>query len=177
MPFMSELPPMPEFGDAAMVTRLLDPRLSTDGLWEPDDLGSIWEHQLDACIWHDLALLGAASALLAEQVCRLHAPPVVRFRDLLEHPAPRQDLLGLVRQFADAALHAPVPHLPRAIAVLLHNIAVLRAEQAHGVWITDLRRDDVRGTVQWLLGETWLGEASRAVLREGQIRLAAERDA
>lgn len=147
----------------------LDP--GPDRLWEPAELGPIFEHQLDAPLEFDLIGVGAAVVGQMRRNWNV-ADEIQTFGDLLAHPQPPVELLELVKQFAKTSRsHADSP-LPDEVAGVLYLAAIAAALVRCGRRITRLDDEGIRFGMDWALGLPWLEQPTRSLLEEARSSLA-----
>ena len=148
--------------------------IATDGAtgaggWQSSELGDIFVHQLAVPLRTDLVRLGPV-ALSTPQLCA--APWASRtFGELLTDPAPPLALLRLVKDFAKASGQGDLG-LPGPVSLGLYYAAIAVALVRHGVAISTLNADELRGGIRWALAADWLDPALRSMF-EAALATAA----
>lgn len=159
--------------------KLLKVGRETEGAWGPGDLGAILRHQLAAPLSFDLA--ETADAREGEAPSEPQSPGLARspalpqtpgtFADALHGSGASVELLGLIKDFAKSAGDEREGGLPREVATLLYYLSIAAALVHHGMRITSLNDEGLRQGMSWALGQGWIDEKTRGVLREGLARV------
>jgi hypothetical protein len=174
-------PPDLSCADAGLLADLLWSGGDEERLWESEELGAIFEHQLAAEIEFDLGRSQEALGRDIPQLLRsVEGPPIRSFRDLFEHPRPPIELLDLTRQFAKTCRLRGDGPLPVEIATVLYVTAIVAAMVKAGQRITKLDDQALCYSLDWALDQPWLDESIRGLLRRGRqvVGLSeADRDA
>ena len=123
------------------------------GLWKPDELRSIFLHQLDAPVEGDL---GAASAL--------------SFGQLLRDERPSLALLKSVKDFAKRSRNSDSP-LPEDVATALYFAAIGAALLRHGQRITDLDDKGLARGFGWGVAQPWVDDQTKRLFAEAARKL------
>ena len=162
----------PQYTDSRLLLELTDPNAPTARMWSEDELCDLLQHQLSASLVVDLEHLGQLQMLAAAQLGEGARPPIRSFRDLFQHESPPIELLRLVKTFAQKLLRSPDPTLPRQIALLLYDAAILSARVHYQQRITRIPDDTLRQSAMELLSSPWMDEALGKLLSRGieQIR-------
>jgi hypothetical protein len=158
----------PEFENAELVQRLIDPDVSAERLWDEDELREVLDHQLGGSLVADLQFVGNIEALEAAQLCGFADPAIHNYRGLFEHPAPPEKLLRLSKRFAQAQLVAPEPQLPRRVAQLLYFTSIAVARLRCGTSISELPQRDQLAGIDWVLTQPWVDRETRALLQQAR---------
>jgi hypothetical protein len=165
----------PEFEDAEMLERLVDPQLTAERLWDERELGEVLEHQMAAPVVADLQTLDNVVALQAAQLCSAARPVILSYRDLFEHPAPPERVLRFVSRFAREQLGAAEPQLPARIARLLYFASAAAARVRLRCAISPLSCEELQAGLQRLAAEPCLDERTRGLLQKLVIDLSCGR--
>ncbi len=151
------------------LARLLavDPAETED--WGPEELGAMLRHQLEARLSVDLAV--AASGLAAAPgegtpALETRSGSWGTYADLFHGAEPPIQLLWLVKDFAKANCCHPASALPNDIATLLYLMSIVAARLHARERISQLTDEELRGGVQWVLGQTWVDERTRGLFVE-----------
>lgn len=162
---MSRDKPLPD--ETASLARLLDISNRATSPWDPAELGEILEHQLATPLASDLeSFEGGWPALLA--AAGNHAgPPIRTFGELLSHPDPPKELLGLVKRFAKHCRRQAESPLPDEIATVLYFLAITVARLRLKVPVSGLDDPTLAAGLQWALDQSWLDDTTRTLLRQG----------
>jgi len=153
--------------DPRLLARLMDVGAGPGRLWQPGELGAVFQHQLSAVIQFDL---GGLDQSLANRVRNLSAAEgllIKSFRDLFCHPHPPVELLDLTKDFAKACKNHPDSPLPGEVASVLYFLSIAVAMAKCGARISQLDDDSLRTGLEWASGQPWLDEQTRNLLVEG----------
>ena len=154
--------------DPAMLSRLMALDAEGGG-WGEQELGDILRHQLRAPLLFDLGKLTPAGEVELRQFA--HAGGRIEsFGDLLHHRAPPVELLVLVKEFAKSG-RTGHGSLPREIATLLYYASIAAALVRQGRRITRMEDAGLREGLRWAVGQPWVDEPTRQVLREAIEKL------
>ena len=136
--------------------------------WGSQELREMLRHQLAAPLQLSL---GTLSAEVAHQVKQAGVDPRMTLDQLLNHPRPPIELLKLVKRFAKMCRRDRENALPSEIAMLLYYAsiaaALLRTEQP----ISDLKPASLQRGMSWLIGQEWLTDDMRSLLKDGLARV------
>ncbi|HZN65345.1 MAG TPA: hypothetical protein VFB66_08580 [Tepidisphaeraceae bacterium] len=145
-----------------------DPRT----VWRPQELSAVFRALLETPVRLELGKVGAAAVEQDGGADALEQPlRPVTFADLLHGPAPSLAVLRLVKEFAKSARHDAESHLPTEVASALYCLSIVAGGLRCGRLITSMDDRDLRRNVEWALARPWIDDASRALLREAQVRL------
>jgi len=156
-----------------------------EALWEPDELGAILQHQLDAPLEFDLSRLGPsplASVRGPEKgtgpICRngpagaLHKldlspfPNTIHtFRDLFHHPSPPVELLEWTKAFAKSCRSRDDGPVPDEVATVIYFLSIVTAMSRCGKRISQLDDQSLRYGLRWALKQPWVDEATKGCFR------------
>jgi hypothetical protein len=123
------------------------------GLWKPDELRSIFRHQLDAALEGDL---GAATSLSFAQLLRDERPPL--------------SLLRSVKDFAKRSRNSESP-LPEDVATALYFAAIAVALLRHNERITDLDDKGLARGFGWGVAQPWVDDDTKRLFAEAARKL------
>ena len=137
------------------------------GLWQPEELAAMLQHQLSAPLEFDFSYLGREATQRLELLCSAQGPPIATFGDLLHHPSPPVELLAMTKEFAKACRTRSDRLLPGEIAALLYLLSIVVARTRCGRRITKLEDDALRHSLDWALQQPWVDQSTRALLHEG----------
>jgi hypothetical protein len=154
--------------DAQSLTQMMDLDFAGRGLWEPNELGAILEHQLSAPLEHDLGLVDRAVAGRLAALNTAGGPPLRSFADLLHHPNPPLELLELTKRFAKACRNDRNSPLPGEIATVLYFLSIVVAITKCDRRITKMDDPALRYSLDWALKQPWLDTSTRGLLEAGR---------
>jgi hypothetical protein len=155
-------PPGPPSTDAKILLDVLNiPENQLE--WSPDELASMWRHQLIAPLAGDLEEIIPGAAGRVEELAKEILPPVVTFSDLLLHPKPPEELLVLVKEFAKVSPGHPERPIPRDIGAALYFSVIFLARQQCGKQITSQTDDSLNRSAKWMLSISWLDSGTREI--------------
>jgi hypothetical protein len=122
-------------------------------LWKPDELRSIFLHQLAAPLDGDL---GAASTQTFGQLLRDERPPLA--------------LLRSVKDFAKRSRNSESP-LPEDVATALYFAAIAAALLRHGERISDLDDKGLARGFGWGVAQPWVDDDTKRLFAEAARKL------
>ena len=151
---------------ASWLAQLIGLDEGDQGLWTPDELAAMLDHQFSARLEFDLGYLGRKAAPALDAMRTAEGPPIRSFRDLLHHPRPPVELLESTKEFARACGSGRDHLLPDEIAAMLYilSIAVARAKCRRR--ISKLDDHALRHSLDWACKQSWVDEPTRQVLCE-----------
>ena len=152
---------------AQSLAEVLEMGVDDRPLWRPGELSAILKHQLSAPLELDLAFGGPAPPRHSPAGPG-QGPAIESFRDLLHHPNPPIELLESTKEFAKACRARPDAPLPDEIATILYLLAIVAATTRCRRRITKLDDQSLLRKLDWAVGQPWVDESTRALLREGQ---------
>jgi hypothetical protein len=137
------------------------------GLWQPEELEAMLQHQLSAPLEFDFSYLGREATRRLDVLGSSQGPPIATFHDLLHHRSPPVKLLEITKEFAKACRTRSDRLLPNEIAAMLYLLSIVVARTRCGRRITKLEDDALRHSLDWALKQPWVDESTRELLREG----------
>ena len=157
----------PSKSESQSLARMMDLEAGARGMWEPEELGAILEHQLAAPLELDLVGLdpGLAEKL---RLARQADPRIESFKDLLlRHANPPVECLELIKEFAKVSRGRPDGPLPDEIATVLYFLSIVAGIIKCRRRITRLDDEALRHGLEWALDQPWLDESTRRLFQEG----------
>ena len=159
-------------GTTDCLAKMLDFGAGQQPLWESNELGAMFQHQMNSPLEPDLTRMDPA---LRDRIGPLTASggePLRTFGDLFRHPHPPLELLQATKQFAKYS-RTLEESLPRELATVLYFLTIAAAWNEFGRRITALDDEPLLNGLSWARQQPWLDEHSRAILAEaeGQLRL------
>jgi hypothetical protein len=127
--------------------------------WSVDELASIWRHQLTAPLAFDLGELSPDAGAAAIALCRPLS--IKSLADLLDHPSPPLELLGMLKDFARSKRTDPNSAFPSAIAMSLYFTAIAMALLRLDCRLSRMDDSALRSGMRWTANQTWLDQATR----------------
>ena len=140
-----------------------DPR---HGDWQPEELGEILQHQLDAPLLFDLGSVDGGSREPADG--DNDAAEVRSFGALFNHPNPPLGLLRLTKDFAKMSDRRVANPLPAEVATVLYYAAIAAAVLRHEQWISRIGQQKFNDGVAWVLRQQWVVGSLRDLFLEFQ---------
>jgi hypothetical protein len=134
------------------------------GLWRPDEMAAIFEHQMAAPLVVDLRGLAPPVARRLEALAGGQGAPAQSFADLLRQQNPPLELLELVKDFAKTNADHPENGLPREIAAVLYYACIAAALLRLKARISKLSDADLGRGLRWAVEQPWLDEETRHLL-------------
>ena len=148
------------------LAKMIDLGPAPQGLWEPEELGTILEHQLAAPL--EFEVIGVDQAQLRKLRIESKTPAEMEtFGDLLRHPQPPVALLKLTKQFAKASQSTHDGTLPDEVATVLYLLSIVAALRCRHL-MTSLGRQALLERIEWALSQPWLDEWTHRLLQEGR---------
>jgi len=149
------------------LAKMIDLGADPQTLWEPEELGTILEHQLAAPL--EFEVIGVDRARLRQLRAQSNAPAEIQtFGDLLTHPQPPVALLELTKQHSKASCFHPERPLPDEVAAVLYLASIVAALVKCGQRITRLNDDGLQYGLDRALRQTWLDASTRHLLEAGR---------
>jgi hypothetical protein len=142
-------------------------------LWRADELAAIFRHQLSAPILLDLGSFDPRTAIRLRTVSEAQSLLLKSFDDLFHHPAPSQELLELVKDFAKANMDHPESGLPMEITTALYYTSIAAALVHLETRISKLSDTDLRSGLGWARQQAWLDEKTRDLLAEALKKISS----
>lgn len=148
----------------AGAARLLALAMDGDPSWPEQELGAMLAHQWSSELAVDLRGLAGVSSEMVEELALAANPPIRTFADLLWHEKPPATLLSWVKEFAKQASVHPSRPLPLAMSKALYSLTLLVAKRCGYRISSQSDTSRMRGAA-WLLGQTWINEQTRQLVR------------
>jgi hypothetical protein len=139
--------------------------------WPSDELGAILRHQLSAPLEYDLRTIAPdGQRTIGEMTAAIKSGPRPRsFGDLIVHPAPPLDLLGLMKDFARGGRDSAA--LPPEVGTVFYYAAITLGLLRHNARITKLDDATLRKGIEWSAALPWIDDGMRQMFTEGLGRL------
>lgn len=158
------------FGPTDCLAKMLDFGAGQQPLWASDELGAIFQHQMNSPLEPDLARMDPALRDRLGPLMAGSSEPLRTFGDLFRHPHPPLELLQATKQFAKYS-RTREESLPRELATVLYFLAIAAAWTRHRQRITALDGEPLLSGLAWARQQPWLDEHSRAILAEAERQL------
>ena len=139
-------------------------------LWEPQEMRSIWQHQMRASIESDLGTVGSTAAAFQS------SPQAATFQDksfaeTLQSPTVPLALLKLIKEFAKRMIKEAEDAQFKEIAAALYYESYAVGMIRHGQRLGGMSKHELRGGFEWALGRIWLDEETKALIRSAKQSL------
>jgi hypothetical protein len=134
--------------------------------WQPEELSSLWQHQLNAPIDFDLTQFGGFSPPEFNDLQQTTGPDIGTFGQLLHHRCPPVELLEATKQFAKACRSGQCS-LPDEIATMLYISSIVAAASRGSRRISKLDDQALCHALDWAGLQKWLDPATRELIDEG----------
>ena len=141
-------------------------------LWQPEELGAVFRHQMSAPILVDLSGLDPATAARLQTLSQAQSLLLKSFLDLFLHPVPPIELLTLSKDFAKGNMEQPDSSLPNEVAAVLYYLSIAAALVRLGRRITQLGDPELKRGLEWAKGKTWVEAPLQKLLDEALQKLA-----
>jgi len=141
-------------------------------LWQPEELGAIFRHQMSAPMLVDLAGLDPAAAARLKMLSHAQGLLLKSFLDLFLHPVPPIELLTLSKDFAKSNMEQPDSSLPNEVAAVLYYVSIAAALVRLGRRISQLRDAELKRGLEWAKGKAWVEPRLQHLLEEALQKLA-----
>jgi hypothetical protein len=141
-------------------------------LWQPEELGAIFRHQMSAPILVDLGGFDPATAARLQTLSSAQGLLLKSFLDLFLHPVPPIELLTLTKDFAKGNMEQPDSSLPNDVAAVLYYVSIAAALVRLGRRITQLRDPELQRGLEWARGKPWVESRLQLLLDEALQKLA-----
>jgi hypothetical protein len=141
-------------------------------LWQPEELGAIFRHQMSAPILVDLGGFDPATAARLKTLSNAQSLLLKSFLDLFLHPVPPIELLTLTKDFAKGNMEQPDSSLPNEVAAVLYYVSIAAAWVRLGRRITELRDPELKRGLEWAKGKAWVEPRLQQLLDEALQKLA-----
>ena len=135
-------------------------------LWQTDEFGAILRHQLAAPIRIDLDNLERLAARNINTSAESSGLALKSFGDLLEHPHPPIELLGIAKNFAKACRISPRGHIPSDVATVLYFACIAAALTRCWSRITGLSNAELADGFRWTLARPWLDDKTCVLINK-----------
>lgn len=148
--------------------RVLQEVLAEERLWEPEELGAVWRHELEAPILFEWAKLDSDSPARDPSPIpgeTSSGAPIRSYRDLLHHPTPPLELLIKTKEYAKANETLASRLLPREICTVLYLAAIVVADVRLNTRIARVTQTKIRSGIEWALAEDWLDDQTKGLFR------------
>ena len=135
--------------------------------WSPQELASMWKHQLEAPLQFDLGSVSNDVEATIIEATRVEPRPLARFVDLLRHPRPPVELLQWTKDFAKAHTVGGTDGMPSELAAALYYASILLARLRCNRRISELDDAALRKGGTWVMRQPWLDEETRQLISAG----------
>jgi hypothetical protein len=143
-------------------------------LWQPEELGAIFHHQLSAPILVDLGGFDPATAARLKTLSDAQGLLLKSFLDLFTHPVPPVELLALTKDFAKGNMDHPDSSLPNDVAAVLYYASIAVAFVRLDRRISQLSDAELKRGLEWAKGKPWVEAPIQQLLDEALQKLARE---
>jgi hypothetical protein len=141
-------------------------------LWQPEELGAIFQHQMSAPILVDLSGLDPATAARLKTLSQAQSLLLKSFLDLFLHPVPPIELLTLSKDFAKGNMEQPDSSLPNEVAAVLYYVSIAAALVRLERRISQLGDAELKRGLEWAKGKAWVEPRLQHLLEEALQKLA-----
>ena len=141
-------------------------------LWQPEELGAIFQHQMSAPILVDLGALDRATAGRLKTLSNAQGLLLKSFSDLLLHPVPPIELLTLTKDFAKGNMEQPDSSLPNEVAAVLYYASIAAAFVRLDKRISQLTDADFQRGLAWAKAQSWVQAAFTQLFDQALQKLA-----
>ncbi len=141
-------------------------------LWEPEELGAVFRHQMSAPILVDLGGMDPAAAARLKTLGDAQGLLLKSFLDLFSHPVPPIELLMLTKDFAKGNMEHPGSALPNEVAAVLYYASIAAALARLGRRISRLGDAELKRGLEWARGRPWVETQIARLLDEALQKLA-----
>src|SRR5271170_918236 len=135
-------------------------------LWQPEELGAIFRHQMSAPILVDLGGFDPATAARLKTLSEAQSLLLSSFSDLFLHPVPPLELLSLTKDFAKANMDHPESSLPQEVAVALYYASIATAIVRLDARISQLKDAELQRGLLWAKDQPWVDDQTREIVIE-----------
>jgi hypothetical protein len=140
-------------------------------VWQPEELGAVFRHQMVAAVSVDLGSLDPAVVGKLKTLTDASGLLLKSFRDLFQHPAPPVELLRLVKEFAKLNRGQPESFLPPDVASVLYYLSIAAALVRWGERISTLSDEALQRGFAWAISQSWVDEPARELLGSASARI------
>jgi hypothetical protein len=141
-------------------------------LWQPEELGAIFRHQMSAPILVDLGGFDPVTAARLKTLSNAQSLLLKSFLDLFLHPVPPIELLTLTKDFAKGNMDQPDSSLPNDVAAVLYYVSIAAALVRLDQRITQLSDAELKRGLEWARGKTWVESRLLRLLDDAVQKLA-----
>jgi len=141
-------------------------------LWQPEELGAIFRHQMSAPILVDLGGFDPATAARLKSLTHAQSLLLTSFLDLFLHPVPPIELLTLTKDFAKGNMEHPDSSLPNEVAAELYYLSIAAAFLRLDRRISQLSDAELKRGFLWAKGQPWVETRIQQLLDEALKKLA-----
>lgn len=152
---------------------LLELGLAAERPWLSDELGAVLEDHLAAPIEFTLAALRPMPAAKLRDLTAHQGLWLRSLRELLQYPLPPIQLLVMMKDSAKACRQATDAPLPKEVASVIYYLCIAAALLRLGQKITSLSDHELRDGMDWVLGQPWVDEGGKLLVRQAQHNLQA----
>jgi hypothetical protein len=140
-------------------------------LWQPDELGAIFRHQMSAPILVDLGGFDPATAARLKLLSNAQSLLLKSFLDLFLHPVPPIELLTLTKDFAKGNMEQPDSSLPNDVAAVLYYASIAAAFVRLDRRISQLGDAEFKRGLEWAKSKAWVEPPIQRLLDEALQKL------
>lgn len=159
--------------DARLLAPLMDLGVECEGLWQPDELAAILQHQLAAPVEFPRDVWREQTALPIQAMCSAADPPIASFGDLFAHPRPPRELLQMTKDYAKVCRARGAGPIPAEIATMLYLVSIAVAFTTRGERISGLESQGLSHALTWAVAQTWIDAPLRRLLTTARIALGS----
>jgi hypothetical protein len=141
-------------------------------LWQPEELGAIFRHQMSAPILVDLGGFDPATAARLKTLTHAQSLLLTSFLDLFLHPVPPIELLTLTKDFAKGNMEHSDSSLPNEVAAVLYYVSIATAFLRLDRRISQLSDAELKRGLLWAKGQPWVESPIQNLLDEALQKLA-----
>jgi len=141
-------------------------------LWQPEELGAIFRHQMSSPILVDLGGFDPATAARLKTLSHAQSLLLTSFQDLFLHPVPPIELLTLTKDFAKGNMDQPDSSLPNDVAAVLYYVSIAAALVRLDRRISQLGDAELKRGLEWAKGKPWVEPSIQNLLEEALQKLA-----
>jgi hypothetical protein len=141
-------------------------------LWQPEELGAIFRHQMSAPILVDLGGFDPVTAARLKTLSNAQSLLLKSFLDLFLHPVPPIELLTLTKDFDKGNMDQPDSSLPNDVAAVLYYVSIAAALVRLDRRISQLSDAELKRGLEWAKGKAWVEPRLLQLLDEAVQKLA-----
>jgi hypothetical protein len=141
-------------------------------LWQPEELGAIFRHQMSAPILVDLGGFDPATAGRLKTLSAAQSLLLKSFLDLFLHPVPPIELLSLTKDFAKGNMEHPDSSLPNEVAAVLYYASIAAAYVRLDQRISRLSDRELHRGLSWAKEQPWVDQQIQQLLGAALQKLA-----